>query len=84
MLQDAQSDTPGQGATRKHAQVARARSLLPDKVHVLEVLYETPYIRDTSPLVRSLLYFQHCITVPCILILIHASFKYSSLEVGPL
>lgn len=50
-----QSETNGQGATTKHAQVARARSLLPDKVHVLEVPYETPYIRDTSPLVSALL-----------------------------
>ena len=32
-------------------QVARAREMLPSKVHVLEVPYETPYIRDTSPLV---------------------------------
>lgn len=83
MLQEESSDTPGQGPIRKHAQVARARSLLPDKVHVLEVPYETPYIRDTSPLVGPLLCFQHCITVPCIQILIHASLKYSKLEVNP-
>lgn len=34
-------------------QASRARSMLPDAVQVLEVPYETPYIRDTSPLVSA-------------------------------
>lgn len=34
-----------------HVKVAKARSMVSGKVQVLEVPYETPYIRDTSPLV---------------------------------
>lgn len=33
-------------------QVQRARAMLPDRVQVLEMPLETPYIRDTAPFVR--------------------------------
>ena len=38
-----------------HAKAAKARSMVSGKVQVLEVSYETPYIRDTSPLVSFVL-----------------------------
>ena len=34
-------------------QVKRAREMLPPHINVLEVPHETPYIRDTAPLVQS-------------------------------
>ena len=37
-----------------HIQVAVARSLLPEHIRVLELPHETPYIRDTAPLVCAI------------------------------